>query len=51
MIHTESLGKCYKDNSGELWSVKDMKIDIDKGRFISIVGRSGSGKSTLLKML
>lgn len=51
MIHTKGLGKCYRDNSGELWSVKDMKIDIDKGRFISIVGRSGSGKSTLLKML
>lgn len=50
MIEVKNLGKCYKDNSGELWSVKEVNFTIHSGTFLSIVGRSGSGKSTLLKM-
>lgn len=51
MIVINDLGKCYKDSSGELWSVRGMNLKINRGKFVSIVGRSGSGKSTLLKML
>lgn len=50
MVKTSGLGKCYYDPY-EKWVVKDVELCLDKGRFISIVGRSGSGKSTLLKML
>lgn len=51
MIIAKSLGKCYKDSSGEIWPVKNLDLVIKDGTFISVMGRSGSGKSTLLKML
>lgn len=51
MILAEGLGKCYAENSSELWPVRDVDIHIRRGAFTSIVGRSGSGKSTLLRML
>jgi putative ABC transport system ATP-binding protein len=51
MIKAKGIGKCYKDNCGELWAVKEVDLTINSSSFVSIVGRSGSGKSTLLKML
>ena len=35
----------------ETAAVKDLSLELEKGRFLAIVGRSGSGKSTLLGML
>ena len=51
MIKTFSLGKCYKTSAGDIWPIKNIELSIEKGKFVSIVGRSGSGKSTLLKTL
>ena len=51
MIETKELEKRFKDACGEIRSVKELNITLEKGGFVSIVGRSGSGKSTLLKML
>ena len=31
--------------------LKDINFEINKGEFVSIVGKSGSGKSTLLYLL
>ncbi len=51
MILLSDLGKQYKDESGEIWPVKGIDLQINDGRFVSICGRSGSGKSTLLKLM
>ena len=51
MITLNGLGKQYQDESGEIWPVREIDLEINDGRFVSIVGRSGSGKSTLLKMM
>jgi putative ABC transport system ATP-binding protein/macrolide transport system ATP-binding/permease protein/lipoprotein-releasing system ATP-binding protein len=50
MLTAESLSKRF---GGErtLDAVSELNFELEKGRFIAIVGRSGSGKSTLLGML
>lgn len=36
---------------GDLWAVRDVTLEIEKGELVAIVGESGSGKTTLLKMV
>ena len=40
-----------KTKKEELWALKDITFDIQKGEAIGLIGPNGSGKSTLLKTL
>lgn len=51
MIALKDIEKIYFRGSEELHALKGIKMDINKGEFISIVGPSGSGKSSLLHIL
>ncbi|MET8209160.1 ABC transporter ATP-binding protein [Streptomyces sp. NPDC005373] len=51
-IHATDVGKEYLTVDDEpVTGLAPVSLDIDEGRFISLVGRSGCGKSTLLKLI
>lgn len=47
MIKAISLEKSYGNNR----IIKNVGLNVDRGEFVSIMGKSGSGKSTLLALL
>ena len=51
MIETRGIVKTFKNAAGEFTVLKGIDLTIDRGEFVSIVGKSGSGKSTLLNMI
>ncbi|MHA1483552.1 MAG: cell division ATP-binding protein FtsE [Candidatus Heimdallarchaeaceae archaeon] len=48
MIIFKNISKIYPPSSAAL---RDISFGVEKGEFISIVGKSGAGKTTLVKLL
>ena len=48
ILAVEDLCKTYEVNERENDVLKDVKLNVKEGEFISVMGPSGSGKSTLL---
>jgi ABC-type lipoprotein export system ATPase subunit len=51
MIEMRGVAKTFKNAAGEFTVLKGVDLTIQRGEFVSIVGKSGSGKSTLLNMI
>ncbi len=51
MIDLRGVVKIFKNAAGEFTVLKGLDLIIERGQFVSIVGKSGSGKSTLLNMI
>ena len=51
-IEIKNLNVIFKDNAGnDVQALKDVNLDIYKGKFISLLGPSGCGKTTLLRSI
>ena len=51
MIKTEGVSRCFKTSGGDFWALKDINIEVPRGKLTILKGRSGSGKTTLLNIL
>lgn len=51
ILKTQQLKKHYDQSEVIVKALDGVDIEIEKGEFVSVVGKSGSGKSTLLHML
>jgi len=50
-IVCDSLVKIYKTEETEVMALQGLDLTIERGEFVSIIGKSGSGKSTLMNMM
>ncbi|MED1204501.1 ABC transporter ATP-binding protein [Heyndrickxia acidicola] len=51
IIELKKVVKTFSRNQASFTAIKGAELTIDKGEFVSIIGKSGSGKSTLLNMM
>ena len=50
-LKVTGVDKVYQARRGEVHALSNVDLTIDRGEFISLVGRSGCGKTTLLRIL
>jgi putative ABC transport system ATP-binding protein len=51
LIDLHDVVKAYHTPVGDFIALKGIDLQVDKGEFVSVVGKSGSGKSTLINMI
>lgn len=51
IIELNDVSKTYSTAAGDFPALKKIKLTVQKGEFLGVVGKSGAGKSTLLNMI
>ena len=51
ILELNQINKIYKGKTENIHILKNLDLNVEKGEFISIIGKSGSGKSTLLSIM
>lgn len=51
IIRADNVKKLYRVGGEEVWALKGVSLDIQRGEFLSIMGPSGSGKSTFFNQV
>ncbi|MCI5650318.1 MAG: ATP-binding cassette domain-containing protein [Fusicatenibacter sp.] len=46
-----NVSRCFQTKSGDFWALKNINIEIPRGKLTILRGRSGSGKTTLINIL
>lgn len=51
LLQINKLGKRYEIGEQEVFALKEINLNIEKGEYVALMGPSGSGKSTLMNIL
>ena len=51
LIEVRNASRQFHLSGEEVYAVRNVSLNVYRGRFVTLVGRSGSGKTTLLNML
>lgn len=51
LVDLQQVDKVYENAAGKFVALKSLNLQVNKGEFLSIIGKSGSGKSTLINMV
>lgn len=51
LIILNQVYKSYETPSGTFTALRDVRLKVKRGDFVSVIGKSGSGKSTLVNMI
>ena len=51
ILRTENIGRCFRTQGDDFWALKEIGVEIPRGKLTILRGRSGSGKTTLMNIL
>ena len=51
LIELRDLRKSYQTPAGSISALKNINLSVQRGEFVTVIGKSGAGKSTLVNMI